>query len=142
MGVNDQRPPFPRTTGLLIPESIDALALDHGLPSTALLNWATGVDSAIGSGGGGTGGLSYTFNITLTAASTLITSPVVPADGDRGFLRLAQDATGGRLITWDSIFVGVSPEMNDLTALSAGHFLFWGLGGKWLLVAYPLLGVL
>lgn len=142
MGVNDQRPPFPRTTGLLIPESVDALALDHGLPSTALLNWATGVDSAIGPGGSGSAAQIFTYSITLTAASTNITSPVVPADGNIGFLRLAQDATGGRRITWHPIFVGVDSNMNDLTALSAGHFIFIGIGGKWLLAALPLLGVL
>lgn len=41
-------------------------------------------------------------DITLSAASTLITATSATAAGDLLFLFLIQDATGGRLITWDT----------------------------------------
>jgi hypothetical protein len=73
------------------------------------------------------GGSSYTASQTLTAASTNITwGGTAPNDGDRLTIFLTQDATGGRQITWDTIFVGATVNMIDVRASKMTIFNFVG----------------
>lgn len=65
--------------------------------------------------GGGGSSASYIGEYTLVAASTMITSPVpTPNGGDRLTLKIVQDATGGREITYDVEFSTLAALQVDI----------------------------
>lgn len=84
--------PAPIQTPLVFPETLLIT-----LPWIQYLQWL-----AQNSGGGGASG-SYLAEYSLTVATTNIASPTAsPAVGDVLTVVMTQDATGGRLITWDA----------------------------------------
>ena len=92
--------------------------------------------------GGSIGIQDYLSEITLTAAWTVIPSPVVaPPANSRLTVIITQDGTGGWGITWSADFVGASPEI-DLDPGMTSIFQFVARSdGKWWLAAEPLLGL-
>jgi hypothetical protein len=64
-----------------------------------------------GTGSASTGAISNLIEQTLTASTTNITTAVSPRAGDLMTVRLTQDATGGRAITWASMFKLASTDI-------------------------------
>jgi hypothetical protein len=96
--------------------------------------------SAVGSGTPITGlAVNVLLDQTLTTGSTTINSPLVPTDAQRLTVILRQDATGGRLIAWDSNFDVTQADI-DPTGLTISSFKFVGSGGKWIGVGQPMTG--
>ncbi len=83
---------------------------------------------------------SYVATSTLTAATTALTIGVKIVDGDFLTYFINQDATGGRLITWDATYFDASTLTGlDLRASKQTIYKFIGYSGKWKQVAieYP-----
>ena len=93
-----------------------------------------------GGGGGGTGSPSYVTEYTLTDPTTLITTAILPASGDQMTVVITQDATGGRQITWDTMFKMATVEI-DTTADTISIFSFIGLSDtNWYCTGIPMTG--
>jgi len=86
--------------------------------------------------GGGTG-TSGVIAMTLTASSTMITAAAPAGDGEMLFVMLTQDATGGRHITWDTMFDLATPTGVDDRPFLRTVFNFVGVTGKWRMTSYP-----
>lgn len=78
----------------------------------------------------------------LTEVTTEITwAGDAPIAGRRLTVFVQQDATGGRLITWDSDFFKYATTEIDLAANAVSVFEFVGRDdGYWYMVSAPLLG--
>lgn len=62
---------------------------------------------------------SLTGNITVAA-------PTNPEIGDRLTFKFIQDATGGRTITWNAVFVSTPTTVTTTLARTSGSFIFDG----------------
>lgn len=116
-----------------------------------------GVYHGGGSGGGGFGGgggsaavesvVAYAASITLDAAAAdvfeivltgnlTLNAPTSPAAAKKIIIRLVQDGTGGRTVTWNAAFrfgtslpspiLSISPSLHDYIA-----FVYNGVDAKW-----------
>lgn len=118
------------------------------LGGTRLINYvdffrglAGGGSVSIGGGSSGGGGGSVTqvytpADQTLTASTTVITSPATPAEKNQLFLTLKQDATGGRQVTFSSDFhsstpidINADPNAVNILQFIAKADLKWHLVG-------------
>lgn len=91
----------------------------------------------VDTGGGGVTVLKQ--NVTLTAPTTAITPSTAATDGALLILRITTDATGGRQITWDTTFKGVTPNDHDSRANAIDSYLFYGhTDGNWWILAKEL----
>jgi len=91
-----------------------------------------------GSGGGGAAGGSTVHNSswTLTAASTEITGPT-PTENELLYVRITQDGTGGRQITWSTSFASGTPVDINTEAGAVTLFHFVALSdSKWHYVSH------
>ncbi len=97
------------------------------------------IRNILASDGGSSGGGSLVvtvYKLTLTG-STNITHATPTADGELLMVVLTQDATGGRVITWEATdFAGDPPVEIDGTASFSSIFLFTGVDSKWVLLSY------
>jgi hypothetical protein len=97
------------------------------------LNLAPGVTLGI---------LTYLSDVTLTAPTTVISSPVVsPGANTRLTVAISQDGTGGRAITWSADFVGPTTEIGTGAGETSVFQFVARSDGKWCLAARPLLGI-
>ena len=108
-----------------------------GLPSTGIaLSSPVGTGTLLSSSAA-----NLLLNQTLAAPSTNIVSPSVPGDAQRLSVILKQDATGGRLITWDTPFDGVDTDI-DTSPGTVTAFRLVGEGLAWILkTAIPVTGL-
>lgn len=101
----------------------------------SLFNGSTGNpgSSGMASGGGGvTPGISnLTSSFTLSQPTTVLTPPSDPIDGQILIVFIRQDATGGREITWNSVFESSTPVDINTEADSVTIFTFVGSNGFW-----------
>lgn len=89
------------------------------------------------------------LEITLTVATTNITSPGLPSLGTFLVVILTHDATSNtRAITWSSDFRLASTAIDELTPNNISTFTFFGrvdpIDGitRWFLVGTPVIGAL
>lgn len=83
--------------------------------------------------------------ITLDRASTTIAAPTYTggtiSGGLRLVLKLKQDATGGRQVSWNATYKGVSGFELYTLASTYSTFSFVYNGSNWELAQHPLIGV-
>lgn len=96
----------------------------------ALQQALSGLNNAIFSGELTTSALPTTtssgvLEIALTTATTLVTGAYPTSVGDRLVVVLTQDATGGRQITWDAMFMNATVNI-DTTLSTVSFFDFVG----------------
>lgn len=103
-----------------------------GVPGSAAPQATPSASVSMGTTVGSSSGATYATFVTLTGPTT-ITSPAAPTDGQIWVVRLDQDATGGRVVTWGSGVMD-GPEI-DATVNSEPsttcRMTFVGWGGKW-----------
>ena len=91
--------------------------------------------------GGGSGPTHYQSTFALSVATTSIASPVAtPAAKDQLSVIIAQDATGGRAITWDASFdPGISVAIQFAASKKSRFFFIAEADNLWHLFAPPAL---
>jgi hypothetical protein len=76
------------------------------------------------------------FRLTLTASTATIASPSNPVDGETIKFQLTQDATGTRILTWNTVFdfgalgtatLSITPSVTDIVG-----FVYNAAKSKWL----------
>lgn len=65
--------------------------------------------------------LSAAYQVTITAASTLVQNPTNKVIGMRFDLVVIQDGVGGRQLTWDTNFDFGAEGVPNMAALTAGR---------------------
>lgn len=71
-----------------------------------------------------TTGLSQTTVLTAAAPGTTIAAPTGVTSGQRWTFKLVQDATGGRTVTWNTIYKWPSGTLPTLTATASKADIF------------------
>jgi len=90
----------------------------------------------------GSGTIISTHTV-LTTASTTVNSPSTPTAPTLWYLRLDQDATGGRAVVWGANVTGgpkITATINS-TASTMCMMVFAWVSPNWCLCATPILGV-
>lgn len=103
----------------------------------------TSSSATVTGGGGGSGSQTFQSHALTTSTTNIVPTNTTPAVGDITVVRLTQDATGGRLVTWDVKFKYASgytlfPDPNTVTVYS---FMADGASGNWILMGQPVTGV-
>ena len=70
------------------------------------------------------------INVGILTGNIVINAPINMRDDDILIIRLTQDGTGGRLVTWDAAFT-VTTEISKASSVST-VWIFWYDGSNWI----------